>query len=621
MHLPLRTSLVAALLVLVACGSEGPDFIECRDDLSCDRFAEGRCIVNPATGNQFCAYPDEDCPSGMQWSDLDVEPAISGTCVDGIQPDAGVDAAPIDAGDGGTSFTLTVSVGGNGSGSVTSDPPGIACSSGTCVGSFDAGTSVELSASPTAGVFLGWSDACSGTGSCTVLINSDRAVGALFGVPGESLWFDQVGSAGTDTAFAVVVDGDDNVLVIGSFSGTVSVGGVALTSAGDRDVFLAKLDVDNGATVWAVRMGATGTDLGGGVAVDGNGDVLVTGRFEGTVNLGGASLTSAGMSDIFVAKLSGTSGAHVWSQRFGGTGSDYPNVLARDAAGDVLITGSWASPTISFGGSTFSNAGSSDIFVAKLTGAAGAHVWSRGMGGTGSDYGRAIVADGDGNVVVAGTMSATVNLGGTNLTSAGSDDMFLAKYAAANGNHLFSQRYGSTGIDSIGGVAIDGSDQIVVVGKFAGTVNFGGATSLTAVSGTDILLAKYSLAGAHVWSKSFGGTGSEDGNDLAIDPSNNVTLVGSFCGTLNLGGTDLSSASACAAYDVFVATFGGAGGEHLGSVRHGGTGSEVGLGVARAADGRIVSVGQFSGFAEFGGEGYTSAGGTDGFIVALAPMN
>ncbi len=109
MHLPLRTSLVAALLVLVACGSEGPDFIECRDDLSCDRFAEGRCIVNPATGNQFCAYPDEDCPSGMQWSDLDVEPAISGTCVDGIQPDAGVDAAPIDAGDGGTSFTLTVS--------------------------------------------------------------------------------------------------------------------------------------------------------------------------------------------------------------------------------------------------------------------------------------------------------------------------------------------------------------------------------------------------------------------------------------------------------------------------------------------------------------------------------
>lgn len=419
MHLH-RTSLLALVIGLAACGSDSPDFIECRDDLSCDRFVEGRCIVNPATGNQFCAYPDEDCPSGMQWSDLDVEPSISGTCVVGVAPDAGIDAMPVDAGDGGGTFTLTVNVGGNGSGTVTSDPAGISCSSAACVGTFDAGTTVELTATPTSGVFLGWSDACTGGGTCSVVVSSDRSVGALFGVAGESLWFDQIGSAATgDNAYAVVIDGNDDVLVVGTFTGEVSVGGMSLTSAGDSDVFVAKLDIDDGSAIWAVRMGSTGTDRGAGVAVDGAGDVLVTGRFQGTVNLGGVPLVSAGMDDIFVAKLSGSNGAHVWSQRFGGTASDYPNALARDAAGDVLVTGYFGSPTISFGGGTFNHAGNGDIFVVKLTGGAGAHVWSRGMGGTGADYGRGIVADGEGDVIVTGAMSATFSLGGASLTSAG----------------------------------------------------------------------------------------------------------------------------------------------------------------------------------------------------------
>jgi len=87
-----RTSALVLAVGLAACGTESPSYIECRDDTSCDRFADGRCIVNPATGNQFCAYPDEDCASGMQWSDLDVEESISGTCV----ADGGVDGGLTD---------------------------------------------------------------------------------------------------------------------------------------------------------------------------------------------------------------------------------------------------------------------------------------------------------------------------------------------------------------------------------------------------------------------------------------------------------------------------------------------------------------------------------------------
>src|SRR3990170_6282915 len=72
--------------------------------------------------------------------------------------------------------------------------------------------------------------------------------------------------------------------------------------------------------LWSKRFGSTIDDYGYAVAVDGNGDVLLTGSFQGTVNFGGGNLTSAGLEDIFVAKYSGADGAHLWSKRFGSTG-------------------------------------------------------------------------------------------------------------------------------------------------------------------------------------------------------------------------------------------------------------------------------------------------------------
>lgn len=95
--------LVAVLAFLVGCPAD-PDFIECRDDTSC--YEGGRCVVNAATGHQFCTYADAECPSGWRWSDLDVEDSISGECVaevvdggiDAPEVDAMIDADPADAG-------------------------------------------------------------------------------------------------------------------------------------------------------------------------------------------------------------------------------------------------------------------------------------------------------------------------------------------------------------------------------------------------------------------------------------------------------------------------------------------------------------------------------------------
>jgi hypothetical protein len=63
------------------CGCFTPFEVECGIDAHCNRFAGGLCHENPATGNQWCKYPDAECPSGYRYSDLDVGDGVSATCV------------------------------------------------------------------------------------------------------------------------------------------------------------------------------------------------------------------------------------------------------------------------------------------------------------------------------------------------------------------------------------------------------------------------------------------------------------------------------------------------------------------------------------------------------------
>jgi hypothetical protein len=216
------------------------------------------------------------------------------------------------------------------------------------------------------------------------------------------------------------------VLVTGDFGGTVDFGGGPLTSAGAGDIFVAMFSGVNGAHLWSQRFGGITGDAGRGIAADGTGNVLVTGYFLGTVDFGGGALTSAGIDDIFVAKFSGVDGAHLWSQRFGGTSTDVGTGLAADGSGNVLVTG-FFSGTVDFGGGPLTTAGGNDIFVAKLSGVDGAHLWSQRFGSTGADVGLGLAADGSGNVLVTGFFQGTVDFGGDVLTSAGGDDIFVLK--------------------------------------------------------------------------------------------------------------------------------------------------------------------------------------------------
>ena len=264
----------------------------------------------------------------------------------------------------------------------------------------------------------------------------------------------------------------------GDFSGTLDLGGDPLVSAGLRDIFVARFASD-GSHLWSKRFGGTSNDVGFGIATLSGGEVVLTGQFGTTVDFGGGPLTSAGSSDIFLFKFAGGDGAHRWSKRFGSPISDQGFGVATDDEGNVLLTGSFQG-TVNFGGGPLeAPAGTLAAFLAKFTDD-GAHRWSKGFGtSAGSTEGLGIATDGDGNVLVTGVATGTVNFGGGSLDGSSQREIFVAKFAST-GSHLWSKRFGNFDASGAG-IATDAAGNVVVTGYFAGTVDFGGGLLESAV--------------------------------------------------------------------------------------------------------------------------------------------
>jgi hypothetical protein len=225
-----------------------------------------------------------------------------------------------------------------------------------------------------------------------------------------------------------------------------------------------------------------------GLGVDSSGNPTIVGYFQGTSNFGGANLTSAGASDIFVARYT-AAGTHQWSARYGDADDQRAYGAAVDAAGNVALTGYFAG-SISFGGPTFTNVGGADIFVAKLS-ATGAHIWSRAIGATGTygAIGEGVAIDAAGTVVLTGEVSEPTDFGGGGVVpSVITYDAFVAKYSPT-GAYLWAHRYVSDWDDHGDGIAVDWNGHVIAAGDFYQSEDFGGGL-MSSPGGTDGFLLK-----------------------------------------------------------------------------------------------------------------------------------
>jgi len=166
---------------------------------------------------------------------------------------------------------------------------------------------------------------------------------------GSHVWSDGFGV--NIQSWSAAADANGDVLVTGTFTAAVDFGGGELTTSGSSDIFVGKFSGLDGSHIWSKRFGDVGFDRGLAISVDGTDDIVITGSFLGTINFGGGDIDSIGDWDIFLAKFSGFDGSHIWSKGFGdpGAGQSFGTAVAVDNSDDVVMTGRlWGS--VDFGG-------------------------------------------------------------------------------------------------------------------------------------------------------------------------------------------------------------------------------------------------------------------------------
>lgn len=243
-------------------------------------------------------------------------------------------------------------------------------------------------------------------------------------VGGAWQWNKRWGDSGSDFASGAAAIPSGGVVVAGSYQQSIDFGSGPIPSAGGYDIFVVSLDA-SGNVLWAKTFGDGADQLSPQLASDSFGNIYVAGGFPGSIDFGCGTVTSAGDRDIFAAKLD-INGECVWSRRFGDELNQFSAYLAVDAAGQVGLTGTFLG-TIGVGLDTLSSAGNGDAFILKLNGAGLPIWGRSFGDSQGAETGYGIAFNAENDAVVAGTFLSTIDLGGDQLTSQDSADAFVAR--------------------------------------------------------------------------------------------------------------------------------------------------------------------------------------------------
>lgn len=167
-------------------------------------------------------------------------------------------------------------------------------------------------------------------------------------------------------------------------------------------------------------------------------------------------------------------------------------------------------------------------------------IWAKSAGDLKKDIGMSVATDGSGNCYVTGYFEGTANFGSATLTSAGLTDMFIAKFDAL-GNVNWAKRIGDLNLDHGSSIVVDHAGNILVTGRFLGTVNFDSIILTSEANKSDIFVAKYDASGRAVWAKDASGSGSISGESVAVDEFDNVYVTGLYTGSIIFGTTTLTA--------------------------------------------------------------------------------
>ncbi len=339
--------------------------------------------------------------------------------------------------------------------------------------------------------------------------------------------------------------------------------------------------------------GANGVYASSGIAVDSGGNAYITGitsNMDFPTTAGAFQTAYSGYGDTFVSKLNATGTALVYSTYLGGSGADFGNGIAVDADGDAYVAGYTTSlnfPTTSGAFQTTYSGGYDDAFVTKLNASGNALVYSTYLGGNKGDRATGIAIDSNGNAYITGdTYSSNfpTTSGAFQTTySGGSNDAFVSKLNATGSGLIYSTYLGGNGSDGGCSIAVDSSGNAYVTGGTTST-NFPtspGAVQTTYGSNTDTFVSKLNASGsALVYSTYLGSSGSDTGNGIAVDSNGNAYVTGFTFGANFPTTNEAFQTHFYGNEDAFVSKLNASGSALVYSTLLGGSGIEIGTGVA-----------------------------------------
>jgi uncharacterized repeat protein (TIGR01451 family) len=364
-----------------------------------------------------------------------------------------------------------------------------------------------------------------------------------------------LGGSGTDQCYGVAVDGSHNAYIVGRTTSTNFPLATKLNgnNRGGTDAVVVKLNASGSALLYSVYIGGSADEWGFGIAVDSLGQAYVTGRTTSTnfPVVGGFQTTLGDPSgDAFITKINAAGNAFLYSTYLGGNGIDQGQGIAADPVhtGIAYVTGDTSSSNLlTKNGFQLTSGGNGDAFVAKVdttkTGSASL-LYSTYLGGSGADHGRGIATDGVSAYVTGQTASSDLFTilsppSSFDTQLSGPSDAFVARVdtdASGHASVAFFTYLGGSSDDSGNAVAVDAVGNVYVTGQtFGGFPVTPDAFQPTFGGGSDAFVARLNTdangPGALIFASYLGGSGSDQGNGIALDPSGDGYVTGSTSST------------------------------------------------------------------------------------------
>ena len=380
--------------------------------------------------------------------------------------------------------------------------------------------------------------------------------------------------------------------IAGNIFNPFDFGSGSVTSSGSADIYLAKMDPTTNLATQTFTFGNTGGNdqVASGVAVASSGNVGLIGTFTGEIDFTANNSDGSGPSGNpgtagtdfiqnasaipFYAVFDGTSSGAFVTPKFAhmvdlGTGTllavgSNPTQNAFAICGKTSkavpnFSASGATKGLITGGSAVAGGGM-DIIVAKIDGTTGQVIWGKQFGGASDQICESVAVDNNGDVVISGGYTGTLNFGGTTTALPVVSDttlalLYVAKLKSADGTGLSAQTWGTVGRTDAYALTIDASNNIVVAGSLGGNIAFSGSISISDLGLTDAFVAKFTTALVPVWAKSFGDANfDQTAKAVAVSSAGDVFVGGSFKGSMGSLGITSASTTALDAWTVQLAS-------------------------------------------------------------------